>query len=72
LTARIHDRMPAILPSQKIAEWLSAPSSYLLRPAPEGVLVATEVSNRANSISHDDPACLEPWRESDKGQIKLL
>src|SRR5262249_16441106 len=54
LTAQVHDRMPAIIAPTSVATWLSAPSPQLLQPAPEEVLVAEEVSSRANSVSHDD------------------
>ncbi len=62
LVGRAHDRMPAIIPLDKASEWLSTPTPCLLTPAPEKVLVATEVSSRANSVTYDDPWCLVGWK----------
>lgn len=68
VVAPVHDRMPVILPPDAIDEWLHVPprtaAAYAaklkahLRPAPEGTLVATEVSRRVNSVANDDPECL--------------
>jgi putative SOS response-associated peptidase YedK len=60
LVAEVHDRMPAILSEPEAAAWLAAPSQDLLHPAPDGLLVATPVSDRVSSIRHDDPQCLAP------------
>ncbi len=63
--ARIHDRMPVILPDDAaIEEWLyprqePARLRALLRAVPEDFLVPTAVSTRVNSVLHDDPACLD-------------
>ena len=66
----VHDRMPVILPPDRIDEWLFVPSRDkqahaeklmpLLHPAPEDALIATEVSRRVNAVANDDPACLAP------------
>ena len=61
----IHDRMPVILPDNRVDDWLfrghqSAALADLLRPAPEDLLVPTPVSTRVNSVKNDGPACLEP------------
>jgi putative SOS response-associated peptidase YedK len=71
----VHDRMPVILPQERIDDWLHRPvrtaESYaeglrsLLVPAPESLLIATEVSRRANSVAHDDEACLAPADNSE-------
>ena len=70
VVAPVHDRMPVILREGDIDEWLFVPGAdaeaqaeragRLLRPAAAASLVATEVSNRVNSVANDDPACLEP------------
>jgi putative SOS response-associated peptidase YedK len=72
VVAPVHDRMPVILPPEHADEWLFVPPDEharrayaselrsLLRPADAGVLVATEVSRRVNSVANDDPACLIP------------
>ena len=68
--ARLHDRMPVILPPALVAPWLAAgPPPPIPAPAP-GQLRARPLSPRANSVAHDDPACLEPARS--QGQLKLL
>jgi putative SOS response-associated peptidase YedK len=75
--APVHDRMPVILPPERIDEWLFVPprepeqESYaeilrgVLVPADAGVLVATEVSRRVNSVQNDDEACLAPANDAE-------
>jgi putative SOS response-associated peptidase YedK len=61
LVARVHDRMPVILPVERLDEWLtSAPgaAAALIGPAPEDTLVATPVSKHVNSVRNDDPECV--------------
>jgi putative SOS response-associated peptidase YedK len=64
--APIHDRMPVVLPEPAVDGWLDPNEEDaeklrgLLVPAAEGVLVATHVSPRANSVKNDDPGVLEP------------
>jgi putative SOS response-associated peptidase YedK len=82
--APVHDRMPVILPRDRIDEWLFVPTQDeaahaaklrpLLRSAAVDALVATEVSRRANSVANDDPACLEPANNSElpAGAPRLL
>lgn len=61
LVAPVHDRMPAVLPTEAaVSAWLARPDRALLRPAPDGLLIATPVSSRVNSVKNDDPACLGP------------
>lgn len=72
IVAPIHDRMPVILPPERVEEWLYVPprepeqESYakilrgVLVPAGADVLVATEVSQRVNSVKNDDETCLAP------------
>ncbi len=71
----VHDRMPVILPQERIDDWLHRPvrtaEAYaeglraLLVPAAEGVLIATEVSRRVNAVANDDEACLAPADNSE-------
>jgi len=71
----VHDRMPVILPPERIDEWIFVPAQNreahaqrllpLLRPAAHDALVATEVSRRVNSVANDDAACLEPANNSE-------
>ena len=70
IVAPVHDRMPVILPPERVDEWLFVPAQdaaahargvhALLLPAADGTLVATEVSRRVNSVANDDEACLAP------------
>lgn len=62
LVALAHDRMPAILPPDGVAEWLARPAVELCRPAPADALAATPVSTRVNSPANDDARLLEPVR----------
>lgn len=69
LMARIHQRMPVILPPEAYERWLDR--SYkdtdelqrLLRPYPEEEMEAWPVSKAVNNSRNDGPECLEPVRE---------
>ena len=63
--ARIHDRMPVILPAAAWAEWLD-PSAQdaerllrLLVPAPSSVTVLRPVSTEVINVRHDGPQLLD-------------
>ncbi len=63
LVAAVHDRMPLVVPPERIDDWLAdepARVVSLVVPAAEAALVATPVSTRVNSVRNDDPACLAP------------
>jgi putative SOS response-associated peptidase YedK len=66
LMAPVHDRMPVILSDDTVDEWLNPRQEdidvlkLLLVPAADGLLTATPVSQRVNSVKNDDPECLEP------------
>jgi putative SOS response-associated peptidase YedK len=64
LVSQVHDRMPVVLPRDRIDDWLTGEPTdavtRLLAPADEDLLVATPLSRRVNSVKHDDPACLAP------------
>jgi putative SOS response-associated peptidase YedK len=70
LIAPIHNRMPVVLPADLVDIWLDPQEEdleklqKLLRPAAEDALVARRVSQRANSVKNDDPACIEPVEET--------
>lgn len=82
--APVHDRMPVILSRDHLDEWLFVPPEdkarpayakevrALLRPADEGVLVATEVSRRANSVKNDDPGVLAPADDRESAEQATL
>jgi putative SOS response-associated peptidase YedK len=60
VAATVHDRMPAIISTENVDEWLRSPAPELLQPAPDGGLVAVEVSQRVNRVANDDADCLLP------------
>jgi len=69
--ARIHSRMPAIMPPEGYGDWLNCRDirprevKGLLRPAPDGFLVGASVSQKVNSPSHDGPELLRPDDDPD-------
>jgi putative SOS response-associated peptidase YedK len=63
LIAKIHDRMPVVVPPERLESWLAGPPEEAVRliaPVPDEVLEATPVSTRVNSVKNDDPECLRP------------
>ena len=63
LVARVHDRMPVVLPAERLDQWLGAEPAEavgLIGPAQEDALVATAVSKHVNSVKNDDPECVLP------------
>ena len=70
LMARLHDRMPVILPPESWADWLDCANHRpedvreLTRPAPDDLLEAIAVSERVNAVRNDDGGLLEPLAES--------
>lgn len=68
LMAKIHQRMPVILPREAYERWLDR--SYkdtdelqkLLRPYPEEEMEAWPVSKTVNNSRNEGPECLEPLR----------
>ncbi|HVR71187.1 MAG TPA: SOS response-associated peptidase [Vicinamibacteria bacterium] len=66
LVARLHDRMPLVLPAADYSLWLDpavtdpARLRALLRPYPAEEMVAIPVSPRVNSPHNDDPSLLDP------------
>lgn len=65
VVARLHDRMPVIIPPLVFDLWLDPEIrshedlEQLFRPAPEDALVASPVSTYVNRTDHDDPRCVE-------------
>ncbi len=61
----VHDRMPVILPEERINDWLfgrqedSEALRAMLVPAPDALLTVRRVSPRVNSAREDDPGVLE-------------
>ena len=65
LVAPIHNRMPLILTSSEMAQWIdpqSGPSvlQSLLRPHPAGDMASHPVSKLVNNAGHESPACVDP------------
>jgi len=63
LVASIHARMPAILPSEREADWLSGEHfdlNALSQPFPADGMIAYPVSPRVNNPKHDDPQLIQP------------
>ena len=61
--ARVHDRMPVVVPVAALDRWLAgapAEAATLIAPAPVGTLVSTPVSKHVNSVRNDDAACVVP------------
>ena len=59
----IHPRMPVVLDAADHVAWLEAPPEKaitLVRPAPEDMLQAYQVSTRVNSVRNDDPTLIRP------------
>ena len=65
LVARLHDRMPVIIPPLGFDLWLDpkirshGDLEHFFRPAPEDALVAGPVSTYVNRTDHDDARCVE-------------
>jgi putative SOS response-associated peptidase YedK len=66
LMAKIHNRMPVILPEESYSQWISPGEpdlrtlTSLLAPYPEAEMVAFPVSPLVNSPKNDLPALVEP------------
>ena len=59
--ARIHDRMPVILPMDAIDTWLTAPpdaARALLKPY-EGQVALRPVGTFVSNVNHEGPECLQ-------------
>jgi putative SOS response-associated peptidase YedK len=75
LVAAVHDRMPLVVPPNRIDDWLFDEASHvvaLIAPAPEDALIATPVSRRVNSVRNDDPECLLPVERTTDQQGSLF
>lgn len=65
LVRPLHDRMPVILHRADHALWLDADAgreavARLFEPFPAEEMKAIAVSARVNSVTNDDPGCVEP------------
>jgi putative SOS response-associated peptidase YedK len=64
--ARLHERMPVIVPPEAFELWLNCSdvdpmtATALFVPAPEGLLEAYEISPAVNHTANDGPSLIEP------------
>ena len=71
--ARIHDRMPVILPMDAIDTWLTAPpdeARALLRPY-AGAVTLRAVGTFVSNVNHEGPECLQDAPSSPQQQTLL-
>ena len=77
----IHNRMPVILRPEDEEQWLDAPQTSfakaksLLKPYPDELMDAHDVSPIVNSAKYDGPECIKPVVDDDMhpvGQFSLL
>ena len=70
LISSVHDRMPVILPEERVDDWLYPKEidtdklRALLVPAADDLLISTAASPSVNSVKNDDPSLLE-YAEAD-------
>ena len=70
--AKVHDRMPLIISRDDIDTWLRGNPASLIHPAPDDLLLTSEVGTRVNAVRNDDPACIEPPSPHEPKQGKLF
>ena len=77
----IHNRMPVILRQEDEEQWLDASrttfaeAKSLLKPYPDHLMDAHDVSPIANSAKYDGPECIRPVSDDEiprAGQLSLL
>ena len=59
IVAPIHNRMPAILPSEAFDRWLAGETVPLV-PYPPETMAVHPVGTPVNKLANDDPRCVEP------------
>jgi putative SOS response-associated peptidase YedK len=81
LVRPVHNRMPVILQPKDEEQWLDtsrisfAQARSLLKPYPENLMDAYDVSPIVNSAKYDGPECIRPVSDDDvhrAGQLSLL
>jgi len=74
--ARIHERMPVVVPEEAYDLWLNCAevdahaAMAVVSPAAEDLLEVYEVSDAVNRAVTDDPILLRPLTESEKSQAE--
>jgi len=69
LVAKVHDRMPVVIPTNELDSWLRGDpvaAAQWLKPAPSEALTCTRVSRRVGAVRHDDPSCLAPLTDEER------
>lgn len=67
LMAALHDRMPVILPENRVDDWLDRDNTDprdlmpMLRPYPAEQMHAYPVNPMVGNVKNDVPACIEPY-----------
>ncbi|HEY6363901.1 MAG TPA: SOS response-associated peptidase family protein [Candidatus Binatia bacterium] len=81
LVRLVHNRMPVILRSEDEDQWLAASrtpfaeAKSVLKPYPDELMDAHDVSPIVNSAKYDGPECIQPVSEDEThrgGQLSLL
>jgi putative SOS response-associated peptidase YedK len=80
LVRPVHNRMPVILRQEDEEQWLDVSrtpftqAKSLLKPYPEELMDAHDVSPIVNSTKYDGPECIQPVSDDDmpRGQLSLL
>ena len=78
MAGRIHDRMPVILPEERIEEWIFGGErepdelKSLLGPVPDDYLMVRPVSQRVNSVRNDGPGLIEELTAETGDQLDLF
>jgi putative SOS response-associated peptidase YedK len=81
LVRPIHNRMPVILQPEDEEQWLDtyrttfAKAQSLLKPYPDELMDAHDVSTIVNSAKYDGPECIQPVSDDEiprTGQLSLL
>jgi putative SOS response-associated peptidase YedK len=79
LVQPIHNRMPVILRRKDEDQWLDvyrtsfAKAQSLLKPYPDELMDAHDVSPIVNSAKYDGPECIQPVSDNElpRGQLSL-
>ncbi len=70
--AAIHDRMPVVLPNERLDDWLDPQQqnfnrlNSLLIAAPDDAFTSRVVSPRVNAVRNDDPDLLTPHEQPEQ------
>ena len=68
LVARVHHRMPVVLPPDALDPWLAG-ETVELGPYPAEAMTACPVSTLVNKAANDDPRCVEPVGEEEPATL---